>query len=89
MMSTSKTQFQHIQVVNDILGNLEAKIVSMDDSLGNFEKTVELSTKAIKSVRTELKTEIESVKEAFDEKLEHLDESIATTIRPCRAKLKT
>ena len=42
-----------IEAVNDNLENLEAKIVSIDDSLGNFEKMVELSTKAMKSVRTE------------------------------------
>ena len=70
-----------IEVVNDNLGNLDSKIVSIDDNLGNLERTMELSAKAMKSGRTEIKTEIESVKEAFNVKLEHLDESIVTTTK--------
>ena len=47
--------------------------------MGNVTIDVGLSNKAIKLMKSELKADSESLKEAFNQKLKHVDESIVTT----------
>ena len=67
-----------IEVVNQNLGNIEGKMVSVDDGMGNVTRDVGLSNKAMKLMKSELKADSESLKEEFNQKLKHVDESIVT-----------